>query len=91
METQVKDKPEIAAILGQSTGDAGSMEVEVLVEVGEVKMTVEQAAGLVPGRILKLDRDVGPEVTLRVGQKRIGRGELVEHEGILAVEVMEVI
>ncbi|MCP4679470.1 MAG: hypothetical protein GY854_29065 [Deltaproteobacteria bacterium] len=92
METETKRAPEVRAVLEQpDDSDVGSMEVMVQVEVGEVKMTVGKASGLVPGRILRLDRDVGPEVVLRVGAKRIGRGELVEHEGALAVEVKEVL
>ncbi|MCP4606674.1 MAG: hypothetical protein GY847_40230 [Proteobacteria bacterium] len=91
METQAKGKPEVAAILEQSIDEVGSMEVVVQVEIGELNMTVEQASGLVPGQILRLDRDVGPEVVLRVGKKCIGRGELVDQEGILAVEVKEVL
>ncbi len=92
METERKRDPEVRAVLEQpDDSDAGSMEVMVQVEVGEVKMTVEKASGLMPGRILRLDRDVGPDVVLRVGATRIGRGELVEHEGALAVEVKEVL
>lgn len=81
----------MSATLTRSRSDDGaSMEVVVSVEVGQLKMTVAKATGLVPGRILTLDRDVGPEVSLRVGEKVIGRGELVEHEGVLAVEITEV-
>lgn len=73
-----------------SDDDAGSMDVVVQVEVGRVTMTVDQAINLVPGRMIKLDRDVGPEVLLRAGGKLIARGELVDQEGRLAVEVTEV-
>jgi flagellar motor switch/type III secretory pathway protein FliN len=61
------------------------------VEVGEVKMTVAKASELVPGRIIVLDRDVDPHVLLKVGDQVIGQGELVEHDGVLAVEVTEVL
>jgi flagellar motor switch protein FliN/FliY len=92
MDTKVKGGGEVAVELDQSIGrDTGLMEVVVRVEVGEVRMTVEKAAGLVPGRVIRLDRDVGAEVALKVGDKLIGRGELVEHEGSLAVEVLEVL
>ncbi len=74
-----------------SDDDARSMDVVVQVEVGRVTMTVDQAINLVPGRMINLDRDVGPEVMLRAGGKLIARGELVDHEGRLAVEVTEVI
>ena len=54
-------------------------------------LRVDQAMGLVPGRLLRLDRPVGPEVSLRAGKKLIARGELVDHEGLLAVEITEVL
>jgi len=66
------------------------MEVVAQVAVGRITLTVEQALGLVPGRVLALDRKVGPDVWLRVGDKLIARGELVSCDGTLAVEVTEV-
>ncbi len=92
METQAKGDAEVVGRLEHpDKGDVGSMEVVVRAEVGEVKMTVEQASTLLPGRILRLDREVSAEVLLRVGDKQIGRGELVDHEGTLAVEILEVL
>jgi flagellar motor switch/type III secretory pathway protein FliN len=70
--------------------DGAAMEVVAQVEVGRITLTVEQALGLVPGRVLALDRKVGPDVWLRVGDKLIARGELVSCDGALAVEVTEV-
>ncbi len=83
---------ELKARLSQPSDDeARSMNVVVQVEVGRITMTVDQATNLVPGRMIRLDRDVGPEVSLWAGEKLIARGELVDHEGRLAVEVTEVI
>ena len=70
--------------------DGGAMEVVARVEIGRISLTVEQALGLVPGRVLSLDRPVGPEVWLKVGDKPIAKGELVSCDGRLAVEVTEV-
>jgi type III secretion system YscQ/HrcQ family protein len=70
--------------------DGAAMEVVAQVEVGRLTLTVEQALGLVPGRVLALDRDVGPDVWIRVGDKLVARGELVSCDGRLAVEVTEV-
>jgi len=66
------------------------MEVVAQVEVGRITLTVERALGLVPGRVIALDRPVGPEVWLRVGDELVARGELVSCDGRLAVEVTEV-
>jgi flagellar motor switch/type III secretory pathway protein FliN len=82
---------ELKGRLSQPSDDeARSMNVVVQVEVGRVTMTVDQAINLVPGRMIRLDRDVGPKVSLRAGEKLIATGELVDHEGRLAVEVTEV-
>jgi flagellar motor switch/type III secretory pathway protein FliN len=67
----------------------GAPDVVVRVEVARVRMTVGQATGLLPGRIVELDRPVGAEVVLCVGDGRIAAGVLVEHEGELAVEITE--
>jgi type III secretion system YscQ/HrcQ family protein len=92
MKMKTQKSNEVGAALEQTHGgDTKSMEVVVRVEVGEVKMTVDQASELVPGRIITLNRDVDPNVILKVGDKEIGRGELVEHDGVLAVEVTEVL
>ena len=91
MATRTGDTEEMAVVMETPVdAAAAAMEVIVEVEIGVLRMTVESAAALVPGQILRLDREVGPEVVLKVGEKRIGRGELVEHEGRLAVEVTEV-
>jgi type III secretion system YscQ/HrcQ family protein len=91
MKTKTQNTDEVSAVLERTRGgDTESIEVVVRVEVGEVKMTVDKASELVPGRIIVLDREVDPNVLLKVGDQIIGRGELVEHDGVLAVEVTEI-
>jgi flagellar motor switch/type III secretory pathway protein FliN len=70
--------------------ESAAPDVQVRVEVARVRMTVGQATGLLPGQIVELDRPVGAEVVLCVGDGRIAAGVLVEHEGELAVEITEV-
>jgi flagellar motor switch/type III secretory pathway protein FliN len=92
METKALDKQVITSTLESSRDEeTADMSVVVRVEIGQVELTVDQATNLAPGRMLKLTRDVGPEVDLKVGDRLIGRGEMVEHEGRLAVEVTEVL
>ncbi len=85
MEIKENEMDEIAGSV--KAADATDLEVLVTVEVGEVRMTVAEAAALMPGRILKLDRPVGPDVVLKVGDQIVGRGSLVEYEGVMAVEI----
>lgn len=92
MKKKTQNSNEVRGVLEQPhAGDTNAIEVVVRVEVGEVKMTVNQASELMPGRIIVLDRDVDPNVVLKVGDEVIGRGQLVEHDGVLAVEVTEVL
>jgi type III secretion system YscQ/HrcQ family protein len=70
--------------------EIGGMEVLVQVEVGRVAIALEQALSLVEGAVLELDRDVGPRVQLRVGDRLLARGELVDCEGRLSVQITEV-
>jgi flagellar motor switch/type III secretory pathway protein FliN len=79
-----------ARLEGPLDAEAGALEVCVQVEVGRVTVSLEQALGLLRGAVLELDRDVGPAVQLRAGDKLIARGELVDCEGKLAVEITEV-
>jgi flagellar motor switch/type III secretory pathway protein FliN len=72
-------------------GDDGEITVTIDVEVGSFKSTVQQAAKILPGRIISLDREVSNSVMLKVDGKLIGRGILVDHEGIMAVEVKEMV
>lgn len=82
---------EMKVALDSRPGDAsGRMEVRVKVLAGEVTLSVDEALALVPGRILSLGRPVGGEVSLVVGDRLIARGELVAHEGRMAVEITEV-
>jgi type III secretion system YscQ/HrcQ family protein len=69
---------------------AGEMEVRLQVEVGRVAIALEQALSLLAGAVLELDRDVGPEVQVRAGDRLVARGELVDCEGRLAVQITEV-
>jgi flagellar motor switch protein FliN/FliY len=89
-ENSEKEALAVVATPGSAAGNAGALEVAITVEVGEIRMSVREASGLVPGRILKLDRELGPEVVLKVGDRVVGRGELVSYEGTMAVEVRDV-
>lgn len=93
-EATMKAKPSETSALNwpladSDADDAKKMTVTVRVEAGCLNMPVEQALGLVPGRVIRLDRPVGPEVDIFVGGKLFGRGELVDVDGFMAVEIKE--
>ncbi|RAL23939.1 YscQ/HrcQ family type III secretion apparatus protein [Lujinxingia litoralis] len=73
----------------QATAVEGA-EVEVVVEVGRVKLTVGELSRLVPGQVVETEAAVGGPVRLLVGDQEVARGELVEVEGRLGVRVERV-
>ena len=68
---------------------ADDLPVEVVVEVGRLQVTGAQVLELGVGDVLTLDRPLGP-VELRVGDRLIARGELVDVEGEAGVRLSEV-
>ncbi len=68
----------------------GDLEVEMSVEIGRLRLSVDQAGSLMAGTVLTLDRDIGAEVSLVVGDRAVASGRLVDYEGRLAVELTEV-
>jgi flagellar motor switch protein FliN/FliY len=66
--------------------------IEVTISVGRVRPTVQELLSLGPESLLVLDRRVEDPVELYVGDRLIGRGELVETdtEGEIAVRLTEV-
>jgi type III secretion protein Q len=64
--------------------------VALEVELARVEMTLGDLARLEPGAALPLGLDRRGIVTLRVGERPVGRGELVEIDGAVGVRVISV-
>jgi type III secretion protein Q len=69
---------------------ASDLPVDVRVECGQLELTVAEASRLRPGDVLRLRAPLSGEVSLTAGGRRIGRGQLVEVDGELAVELVEI-
>jgi type III secretion system YscQ/HrcQ family protein len=69
---------------------AESLPVELTVELGRLELTATQLMELEAGDVLTLDRPTALRVDLRVGQRLVGRGELVDVEGEAGVRLLEV-
>jgi type III secretion system YscQ/HrcQ family protein len=69
---------------------AGQLPVELVIELGRVRLSAAQVMTLGTGDVVTLERDVGAAVDLRVGDRLLGRGELVDVEGDAGVRVVEV-
>ena len=71
-------------------GEAGDFEVPCQVEIDNLHITVADAARLVPGQVLRLNRPLDETVVLKAGDRRLCRGQLVQVGDELAIEVTEV-
>lgn len=69
---------------------AVDLPIEIAVECGQLELTVEEASRLRAGDVLRLGEPLSGEVSLTVGRRRIGRGRLVDVEGELGVELLEI-
>ena len=60
------------------------------VELARVPLTLADLARLTPGSTLPLTLDRRGLVTLRLGERTVARGELVDVEGAVGVRVLSV-
>lgn len=77
-------------VLGsQATVSSAEIPIEIIVEVGRVRMSAKELLQMMPGNLLELD--IVPErgVDLMVGGQKVGRGELVKLGELLGVRIVE--
>jgi type III secretion protein Q len=67
---------------------AGEHPVVVDVELASVPVALRDVARIAPGAVLVLGLDRDGQVTLRIGDRRVARGELVEIDGAVGVRVL---
>ena len=64
------------------------MPILVDVELARVPLTLSDLSRLTPGATLPVQLDRRGLVTLRIGERPLGRGELVEIDGAVGVRVL---
>lgn len=69
----------------------GDTPITLHVEVARVETTLAELAGLSPGEVLRTGRTLGEQVTLRAGERAVARGELVDVDGELGVQITEIV
>lgn len=69
----------------------GDTPITLHVEVARVETTLADLASLSPGEVLRTGRVLGEQVTLRAGERAVARGELVDVEGELGVQITELV
>ncbi|MER3420944.1 MAG: flagellar motor switch protein FliN, partial [Chloroflexota bacterium] len=65
--------------------------LQVRVELGSTRMTVEEVLNLAPGSVVELDRLAGEPVDIVVNDRLIARGEVVVVEENFGVRVTEIV
>ena len=73
--------------MAQDDKDIDRVPVQVVLQAGQLEMSLDELDRLAPGSILPLDRSVDEALDIVVNGKRIGRGGLVKVGEVLAVRV----
>ena len=74
----------------QDAAFLGEIPVEVVVELGRLKMVLRDLAALSEEDVIELDQPLESPLDLVVGGKRLARGELIEVGGRVALRIIEV-
>ena len=64
--------------------------VEVVVELGRVRLTLRELSALGPDDILELDQPAYRPLALVLGDQVVARGELVMHNDTLSLQITEI-
>jgi type III secretion protein Q len=67
---------------------AGDLPVVLDVELASVPVPLRDIARIAPGAVLLLGLDRDGQVTLRIGERAVARGELVDVDGSVGVRVL---
>ena len=67
---------------------AGDLPVVLEVELASVPVPLRDIARIAPGAVLLLGLDRDGQVTLRIGERAVARGELVDVDGAVGVRVL---
>ena len=89
MATKQVDQP--AAAAADNLDHLQDMDVELSVELGRHKMTLDNALSLGEQSLLELDKVVGEPVDIRLNGKLFARGEVVTVSENFGVRVTEII
>ena len=68
-------------------GGAGAAPILLEVELATVMVPLRDLARIAPGAVLPLGLDWSGQVTLRIGDRAVARGELVEVDGAVGVRI----
>jgi len=90
LENNIEEQPEESLSPGQ-TSLIEEITLPIIVQLGEVKMSIKEIAQLQIEQVIELHKDPAAPVELYVEGKLLGRGELVDIEGELGVKIIELL
>jgi type III secretion protein Q len=89
------DEEQAEAVIAQAAGESevanlALVPVQLRFEMGTVSLSLKQLNSLSVGTVIRLQGAVNPpHVTIRAGKQMVGRGELVDLEGRLGVQITQ--
>jgi type III secretion protein Q len=87
-EPEAAPEPRPAAD-AESAPPLDELPLSLVFEVGALEMSIAALRRLAPGSVIELQRPLPPEVIVRCGGLVVARGELVELEGRLGVQIAQ--
>lgn len=87
--------PSLRPVKGMDKVRAGlshleDIQIDIMVELGQVKLKTRDVLGLTKGSVIKLDKAVGDYVEIIMNQQRFARGEVIIINDTFGVRVVGV-
>lgn len=87
--------PSLKPVKGMDKIKAGlshleDVQIDILVELGQVRLKTKDVLGLAEGSVIKLDKAVGDYVEIIMNQQRFARGEVIIINDTFGVRVVAV-
>jgi flagellar motor switch protein FliN/FliY len=76
---------------GETIRRLNDVEMTVTAELGRARLTVRDILGMVPGKVVELDKIAGSPIDLLVNGKLVARGEVVVIDEEFGVRVTEIV
>jgi len=81
------DRAKIAAVIEESFGELGNINVQISAELGEATIPLTDWLNIKEGTLIELNKSVGEEIDILFNGVRKGKGKLTLVENYLGVEV----
>lgn len=86
-----RESPAVADATSQGIGLLGDVELQVKIELGRTRKTVEEVLALSTGSVVELDRLAGDPVDILVNERLVARGEVLVLNDNLCIRVNEIV